>query len=120
MQGLRISVNTNDPKKVSAYFDIISLGDYSYFGPIVGDPHPVNSDCEAVSVKDYFCDCSYSDDRSVFDGRTKAMSRLLGLLEQTALDTSVFMPNASFECLQDVYRKFFVGRICFFLGTSLR
>lgn len=111
LQGLRISVNTNDPKKVSAYFDIISLGDYSYFGPIVGDPHPVNSDCEAVSVKDYFCDCSYSDERSVFDGRTKAMSRLLGLLEQTALDTSVFMPNASFECLQNVYRKYFVDSV---------
>ena len=111
LQGLRISVKTKDPKKVSSYFDIISLGDYSYFGPIVSEPHPIKSDCEAVSVKDYFCDCSYSDERSEFDGMTNAKSHLLNRLEQTALKPDVFMPRAAFECMQDVYRMYFIDSV---------
>ena len=48
-------------------FDIISLGVFAYSHSGDDVLHPVKKNCEAKSVKEYFCECSYSDEKLDYD-----------------------------------------------------
>ena len=105
LQGLRITVNTDRSTSFTTYFDIIGLGKYSRLELNVENPRPVKSGCEVTSVKNYFCDCSYSQERSAYEGKVKAQSYLEGLLRRTIWDTTIVLPHAAEYCLDEVFYR---------------
>jgi hypothetical protein len=56
-------------------------------------------------VKEYFCDCSYSEERSEYEGKVKAQSYLEGLLRRTIWDTTIVLPHAAEYCLDEVFYR---------------
>ncbi|MBR4785590.1 MAG: hypothetical protein IK012_10135 [Fibrobacter sp.] len=102
LQGLRISIGTDRSAYFSSYFDIIGLGEYVHSGSNEGTIRPVKRECEVESVMDYFCDCSYSDERSAYEAKNQARAYFKGLLRRTIWDSSVVIPHAAEYCLNDV------------------
>lgn len=105
LQGIRITINTERTASFSTYFDIIGLGEFTGHEKDVDKSRPVKGSCEVTSVKEYFCDCSYSEERSEYEGKVKARSYFEGLLRRTAWDTTVLKPLAAEDCLNDFYYR---------------
>ena len=68
LQGLRFTMSSTQGYAFIDNFDIISLGRYSSTPVGTVTALPVDEHCEAVLVKDYFCESSYPDDRAEIDG----------------------------------------------------
>jgi hypothetical protein len=91
------------PGSNRSYFEIVSLGRFS--GDLPEDLHPVEKECKAVYVKEYFCECSYTDERSEFDGKVKAASYSHKFGYSKLSETSVFRPKAVTVCLGDLISR---------------
>lgn len=86
------------PGSDSSYFEIVGLGRFS--GEIPEDVHPVNKKCKPVYVQEYFCECSYTEERSESDGEAKAASYSYEFGYSVFDDTSDYRPRAVTECLR--------------------
>lgn len=90
LQGFRftISTNYNYGYPVSEYFDIISLGRYSGTAPAT-NLHSVDKSCSPDSVRDYFCECSYPDERSERKGFEKTLRYINEKIGQKKNESSI-------------------------------
>ena len=90
LQGFRftISTNYNYGYPVSEYFDIISLGRYSGTAPAT-NLHSVDKSCSPDSVRDYFCECSYPDERSERKGFEKTLRYINEKIGQIKNESSI-------------------------------
>ena len=86
------------PGSDSSYFEIVGLGRFSGENP--EDVHPVNKKCKPVYVQEYFCECSYTEERSESDGEAKAASYSYEFGYSVIDDTSDYRPRAVTECLR--------------------
>ena len=100
VQGLRITVNEEGHRGGESYFEIISLGGYTYSAAPTNTFHPVKSNCSVASVKTYFCDCSYSEERSRYEGAIKAKRYITEKISQ--INGKSVVPVAVEKCLNDL------------------
>ena len=100
LQGLRIKVVEN--MEPESYFEIISLGRYSYSNFAADLAHPVSNGCNVASVKSYFCDCSYSEERREYEALLKTKSYLNEKIHQKLNASSDVIPVAVEKCLKEL------------------
>lgn len=85
-------------------FDIISLGVFAYSHSGDDVLHPVKKNCEAKSVKEYFCECSYSDEKLDYDINEKINEDSL-VQPKSFLGTSLQYTSTQNNHLCRRYRK---------------
>ena len=92
VQGLRFKIRSDFSKQTKLPFNIISLGWYS--GAPAERLHPVVETCEPASVLEYYCDCSFTEERAEYDSHYKL---LVSGLQMGSQDSTMSM--SARECL---------------------
>lgn len=94
LKGLRFSFESNSRNWDSKNFNIVALGKIS--GNVAAALNTVDEDCRAESVKEYYCECSYTEERISREGRVSADR----LLFEKANSTEVYS-SASRKCFSN-------------------
>lgn len=98
LQGLRFTMSTSQRYAVINQFDIIGLGRYATPAVKSVPALPVNETCQVLSVKDYFCGCSYPKERSDEIGRLMVFQYFISLGTKAA-NESVWLTKNAETCI---------------------
>lgn len=101
--GFNFTMEASGKEYQKSYFNIVSLGRYS--GEKPQTLRPAKKECNAVYVKDYFCECSYPDERLELEGQVKAAYDSYEMAMKIYNDTSYFMNNAAKKCIESLHGR---------------